>query len=67
MKDFPLDELLAATDLEKIQDAIYLIFAHINKKLSLKGLIPSDALSLWSKPSLQTSMTNFSKSSVRND
>ncbi|OWZ39026.1 dynein heavy chain 1, cytosolic [Cryptococcus neoformans Tu259-1] len=35
MKDFPLDELLAATDLEKIQDAIYLIFAHINKKLKL--------------------------------
>lgn len=35
MKDFPLDELLAATDLGKIQDAIYLIFAHINKKLKL--------------------------------
>ncbi|WVQ73635.1 hypothetical protein IAR50_003215 [Cryptococcus sp. DSM 104548] len=35
MRDFPLDELLAATDLEKIQDAIYLIFAHINKKLKL--------------------------------
>ena len=35
MKDFPLDELLAATDLEKIKDAIRLIFAHINKKLKL--------------------------------
>ncbi|WWC91126.1 uncharacterized protein L201_006067 [Kwoniella dendrophila CBS 6074] len=35
MKDFPLDELLAATDLEKIQEAIYLIFGHINKKLKL--------------------------------
>lgn len=35
MKDFPLDELLAATDLDKIQDAVYLIFAHINKKLKL--------------------------------
>jgi dynein heavy chain 1 len=35
MKDFPLDELLASTDLDKIQDAIYLIFAHINKKLKL--------------------------------
>ncbi len=33
MKDFPLDELLAATDLEKIQEAVYLIFAHLNKKL----------------------------------
>ncbi|WWC73019.1 uncharacterized protein I206_106984 [Kwoniella pini CBS 10737] len=35
MKDFPLDELLAATDLAKIQEAIYLIFGHINKKLKL--------------------------------
>jgi dynein heavy chain 1 len=35
MKDFPLDELLAATDLEKIQEAVVLIFAHVNKKLKL--------------------------------
>ena len=35
MKDFPLDELLAATDLEKVQEAIVLIFAHINKKLKI--------------------------------
>lgn len=35
MKDFPLDELLAATDLEKIRESIHLIFAHINKKLKL--------------------------------
>ncbi|KAL7421138.1 dynein heavy chain [Cryptotrichosporon argae] len=35
MKDFPLDELLAATDLDKIQESVYLIFAHINKKLKL--------------------------------
>ncbi|WVQ93134.1 hypothetical protein IAU59_000198 [Kwoniella sp. CBS 9459] len=35
MKDFPLDELLAATDLHKIQEAVYLIFGHINKKLKL--------------------------------
>lgn len=35
MKDFPLDELLAATDLEKIQEAVVLIFAHINKKLKI--------------------------------
>jgi dynein heavy chain 1 len=45
MKDFPLDELLAATDLEKIQEAVYLIFAHINKKLKLspypiRGILP---------------------------
>lgn len=35
MKDFPLDELLAATDLLKIQDAVVLIFAHLNKKLKI--------------------------------
>lgn len=35
MRDFPLDELLAATDLDKIQEAIDLIFGHVNKKLKL--------------------------------
>lgn len=35
MKDFPLDELLAATDLDKIRDAVSVIFSHINKKLKL--------------------------------
>lgn len=35
MKDFPLDELLAATDLEKVQEAVVSIFAHVNKKLKL--------------------------------
>lgn len=35
MKDFPLNELLSATDLEKIQEALILIFGHINRKLKL--------------------------------
>ncbi|SCV72617.1 BQ2448_4154 [Microbotryum intermedium] len=35
MKDFPLNELLAATDLAKVQDSLHLIFGHINKKLKL--------------------------------
>ncbi|GAA6059654.1 hypothetical protein JCM10212_004157 [Sporobolomyces blumeae] len=35
MKDFPLNELLAATDLAKVQDSILFIFGHINKKLKL--------------------------------
>ena len=35
MKDFPLDELLAATDLTKIHDAVVQNFGHINKKLKL--------------------------------
>ncbi|KAG8800414.1 hypothetical protein FRC16_002934 [Serendipita sp. 398] len=33
MKDFPLDELLSATDLEKIQDSLGLIFGHLNGRL----------------------------------
>ncbi|KAH9927411.1 dynein heavy chain [Epithele typhae] len=35
MKDFPLNELLSATDLDKIQEAVVLIFGHINRKLKL--------------------------------
>ncbi|GJN87844.1 hypothetical protein Rhopal_000799-T1 [Rhodotorula paludigena] len=35
MKDFPLNDLLAATDLAKVQESILLIFGHINKKLKL--------------------------------
>jgi len=35
MKDFPINELLSATDLEKIQEAVVLIFGHINRKLRL--------------------------------
>jgi len=35
MKDFPLNELLSATDLDKIQESLVLIFGHINRKLRL--------------------------------
>jgi hypothetical protein len=35
MKDFPLNELLSATDLDKIQESLALIFGHINRKLKL--------------------------------
>ncbi|KAF5351047.1 hypothetical protein D9756_008173 [Leucocoprinus leucothites] len=35
MKDFPLNELLSATDLGKIQESLHLIFGHINRKLKL--------------------------------
>ncbi|BGP13270.1 hypothetical protein JCM10213_004960 [Rhodosporidiobolus nylandii] len=35
MKDFPLNELLAATDLAKVQESILFIFGHLNKKLKL--------------------------------
>ncbi|KAG9237794.1 cytoplasmic dynein-like protein 1 heavy chain 1 [Amylocarpus encephaloides] len=35
MRDFPLDELLSATSLPKVQDALALIFTHLNKKLRI--------------------------------
>ncbi|KAG0004346.1 hypothetical protein BGZ79_009578 [Entomortierella chlamydospora] len=35
MKDFPLNELLSATDAIKIRDSLQQIFGHINKKLKL--------------------------------
>ncbi|KAI6096390.1 dynein heavy chain, N-terminal region 1-domain-containing protein [Pisolithus sp. B1] len=35
MKDFPLNELLSTTDLDKIQESLVLIFGHINCKLKL--------------------------------
>ncbi|KAI7825176.1 dynein heavy chain [Gamsiella multidivaricata] len=35
MKDFPLNELLAATDANKVRDSLLQIFGHINKKLKL--------------------------------
>lgn len=45
MKDFPLNELLAATDLAKVQESLVLIFGHINKKLKLSFvLLPSSSL-----------------------
>ncbi|KAL0081796.1 dynein heavy chain [Phycomyces blakesleeanus] len=35
MKDFPLNELLSATDVDKIRESLGLIFGHLNKKLKL--------------------------------
>lgn len=35
MRDFPLDELLSATSLPKVQEAIAQIFSHLNKKLRI--------------------------------
>lgn len=33
MRDFPLDELLAATSLQKVEEALNAIFNHLNRKL----------------------------------
>ncbi|MCJ1316193.1 hypothetical protein MMC15_001513 [Xylographa vitiligo] len=35
MRDFPLDELLSATSLQKVQDSLDSIFTHLNKKLRI--------------------------------
>ena len=35
MRDFPLDELLAATSLSKVQDSLISIFSHLNRKLRI--------------------------------
>ena len=35
MKDFPLNELLSAPDVDKIQEALALIFGHVNRKMRL--------------------------------
>ncbi|KAI9204677.1 dynein heavy chain [Polychytrium aggregatum] len=35
MRDFPLNELLSATDVDKIRESILQIFGHLNKKLRL--------------------------------
>lgn len=39
MKDFPLNELLAATDLVKVKESVVLIFGHLNKKLKLSCVV----------------------------
>ncbi|KAJ4492589.1 dynein heavy chain, N-terminal region 1-domain-containing protein [Lentinula edodes] len=46
MKDFPLNELLSATDLDKIQESLILIFSHINRKLRLSPYLIRRALPL---------------------
>ncbi|KAF9161045.1 hypothetical protein DFQ26_004928 [Actinomortierella ambigua] len=35
MKDFPLNELLSATDANKVRESLVLIFGHLNRKLRL--------------------------------
>ncbi|KAJ1798747.1 dynein heavy chain, partial [Coemansia sp. RSA 2399] len=46
MKDFPINELLSATDIGRISLAIELIFAHVNKKLKLTAYPVRRALPL---------------------
>lgn len=46
MRDFPLDELLSATSLPKVIDALDQIFLHLNKKLKISPYPISRALAL---------------------
>lgn len=46
MKEFPLDELLSATTLQKIEDALVQIFSHFNKKMKICGYPVKRALPL---------------------
>ncbi|KAJ5973393.1 hypothetical protein N7481_010603 [Penicillium waksmanii] len=46
MRDFPLDELLSATSLQKVQESLGLIFTHLNKKLKICPYPIKRALSL---------------------
>ncbi|KAJ5893544.1 hypothetical protein N7495_005235 [Penicillium taxi] len=46
MRDFPLDELLSATSLQKVQESLGLIFNHLNKKLKICPYPIKRALSL---------------------
>lgn len=46
MRDFPLDELLSATTLQKVQESLGLIFNHLNKKLKICPYPIKRALSL---------------------
>ena len=48
MRDFPLDELLAATSLKKISEALDSIFQHLNKKLRVSPYPIPRALNLVS-------------------
>ncbi|KAH8825148.1 dynein heavy chain, N-terminal region 1-domain-containing protein [Flagelloscypha sp. PMI_526] len=45
-KDFPLNELLSATDLAKVQEAVILIFGHMNRRLRLSPYPIRSALPL---------------------
>lgn len=46
MRDFPLDELLSATSLPKVREAISQVFTHLNKKLRICPYPIRRALSL---------------------
>lgn len=46
MRDFPLDELLSATSLQKVQESLGMIFNHLNRKLKISPYPIKRALAL---------------------
>lgn len=46
MRDFPLDDLLAATSLPKVEDSLLAIFTHLNRKLRISPYPIARALPL---------------------
>lgn len=46
MRDFPINDLLSATDLDRAADALLLVFSHLNKKLRISPYPVKKALSL---------------------
>lgn len=46
MKEFPLSDLLSATDVPKIEDAVFAIFSHLNKKIRIAPYPTKRALAL---------------------
>ncbi|KAL8700215.1 MAG: hypothetical protein Q9224_001067, partial [Gallowayella concinna] len=46
MRDFPLDDLLAATSLQKVEDSLVAIFTHLNRKLRISPYPIARALPL---------------------
>ncbi|CAO1601385.1 dynein heavy chain [Xanthoria calcicola] len=48
MRDFPLDDLLAATSLPKVEDSLVSIFTHLNRKLRISPYPIARALPLVS-------------------
>lgn len=46
MRDFPINDLLSATDLDRAADALLAVFSHLNKKLRISPYPVKKALSL---------------------
>lgn len=57
MKDFPLNDLLSATDLERMKDSLVLIFKHLQNKLKL-SFVPRPLLSFSAR--LEADFASFS-------